>query len=482
MTQMSDDYANLAALLSQVVTATADFHSGLSERPVGARQWDKVSDIELPGQGVGGAEALREFLIRHGADLSGSVGPRYLGYVTGGTTPAAMAGDWLAAAIDQNAASPGDSSVVAVTVQTLDWLKQLFNLPSDAFDGAFTTGATGANFASLLIAREWAGEQVGYNIAQRGLAGAPPIAIYSACPHSSFIKVTRYLGLGEQSIRPVARLGDTEAMDPAALEKMLASAPPEEQKIVCASAGTVTTNAFDDLVAISSISKRHNAWLHVDGAFGLFARIVPELAYRTSGIERADSITVDAHKWLNVPYDSGFYFTRRIDLIERATGALPAYLDVEGKGLPHYVNRALESSQRFRALPVWMTLAAYGAAGVRDIVRRNCDQAQTLAKWIEASPDFELLAPTTLNVVCFRALPVTETSDADAGANIDIDSWNHQFLKTLNETGDVFMTPGAYGGKTGIRAAFSNWTTAKEDLDRVTKAMHNATQMMAKPQ
>ncbi|HAJ20122.1 MAG TPA: aspartate aminotransferase family protein, partial [Rhodospirillaceae bacterium] len=164
MTRMSDDYANLTALLSQVVAATGDFHKSLPERPVGARNWDTVSDIELPAQGMGGSDALREFLTRHGANLSGSVGPRFLGYVIGGTTPAAMAGDWLAAAVDQNAASPGDSTAVAVTVQTLEWLKQLFNLPVDAFDGAFTTGATGANFASLLIAREWAGEQDGYDI------------------------------------------------------------------------------------------------------------------------------------------------------------------------------------------------------------------------------------------------------------------------------------------------------------------------------
>ena len=146
MTRISDDYANLTELLNQVVTATGDFHKNLSDRPVGARKWDMVSDIELPAQGVGGSEALREFLARHGANLSGSVGPRFLGYVTGGTTPAAMAGDWLAAAVDQNAASPGDSVAVAVAVQTLDWLKQLFNLPIDAFDGGLYDGGHGRKF------------------------------------------------------------------------------------------------------------------------------------------------------------------------------------------------------------------------------------------------------------------------------------------------------------------------------------------------
>lgn len=463
---MHDDQLNLGDLLRDVLSATTAFHEDLQQRPVAARNRDGGAVTDLPGRGIGGRAALQEFVDRHGRDLSGSIGPRYFGFVTGGATPASIAGDWLAAAVDQNVASPGDSVAVAITVQTLNWLKQLFNLPADSYDGAFTTGATGANFACLLAAREWAGEQAGFDIAQKGLAGGPPIAIYSACPHASFIKVARFSGIGQDAIRPVTRIGDTEAMDPNALEEALAAAPSGEQKIVCASAGTVTTTAFDDLVSIGSICRRHGAWLHVDGAFGLFARTVPELADRTSGVELADSITVDGHKWLNVPYDSGFYFTRRVDLIERAAGGLPAYLDVEGDGLPHYINRVLEGSQRFRALPVWMTLCAYGADGVREIVRRNVAQATALAAFIKESPAFELLAPATLNVVCFRGLPPESVDDADG--------WNKALLTRLNLDGAAFMTPGAYGGKTGIRAAFSNWMTSDADLDQTIAALQTA--------
>ncbi len=463
---MRDDYQNLSDLLQDVVSATEAFHGALPERPVAARKRTGGPSTDLPGHGIGGKAALREFLDQFGGDLSGSVGSRYFGFVTGGATPASIAGDWLAGAVDQNVASPGDSVAVAITVQALNWLKQLFNLPEASYDGAFTTGATGANFACLLAAREWAGEKAGYDIARKGLAGGPPIAIYSACPHASFVKVARFSGLGEDSIHAIARIGNTEEMDPNALEAALASAPADQQKIVCASAGTVTTTAFDDLVSIGSICRRYGAWLHVDGAFGLFARTVPELAGRTSGIEMADSITVDGHKWLNVPYDSGFYFTRRVDLIERAAGGLPAYLDVESDGLPHYINRVLEGSQRFRALPVWMTLCAYGADGVRETVRANVDQAAKLAAFLRDSPQFELLSPTTLNVVCFRGLPPDGVENADA--------WNKLLLAELNAGGTAFMTPGAYGGKGGIRAAFSNWQTRDEDLDQTIVALQTA--------
>lgn len=466
---MHDDAAMLNHLLADATAFADGFQSGLSDRPAAApaEALNVPPDEGIPSVGIGARAALRAFSAHYASGLSGSAGSRYLGFVTGGSTPAALAGDWVAAAADQNVASPGDSVAVALTARTLDWLKQLFALPSDRFDGAFTTGATGANFACLIAAREWAGERAGYDIARKGLAGGPPIAIYSACPHASFVKVARFTGLGEDAIRPVGRIGETEEMDPDALEAALAAAPSDEQKIVCASAGTVTTTAFDDLVAIASICRRYEAWLHVDGAFGLFARTVPELAGRTTGIEHADSITVDGHKWLNVPYDCGFYFTRRVDLVERAAGALPAYLDVESGGMPHYINRVLEGSQRFRALPVWMTLMAYGAEGVRRVVRENVRLARRLADWIEESATYELLAPTTLNVVCFRAVP---PDDVDGAA------FNTERLQTLNETGETFLTPGAYAGKTGFRAAFSNWRTTDEDLDRIVRALQTVAQ------
>jgi len=460
----------LGALLQTVTEASAGFLSEIDTRATASNVVDLQEDSfgpAIPEVGIGAIEALNHAITNFLPHMSGSAGPRYLGFVTGGATPAAVAGDWLSAVVDQNVASPGDSISVAVTVQVMEWLKDLFQLPQDQFDGAFTTGATGANFACLLAAREWAGEQAGYDIAKSGLRGGPEIQIFSACPHASFVKTARFTGIGEDAIVPIGRVGTSEAMDPAALDDALSDADESIQKIVCASAGTVTGNAFDDFNAIAEICKRHHAWLHIDGAFGLFAKTLPELAHFCDGIEHADSITVDGHKWLNVPYDSGFYFTKRVDLVERAAGGLPAYLDVDGGGKPHYINRTLEGSQRFRALPAWMTLAAYGKEGVQRIVRDNVHQAALLADWIEKSETFELLCPTSLNVVCFRGIP------PEAEANT-ADAWNGRLLNAINATGEVFMTPGAYGGKAGIRAAFSNWRTQNSDLDRITKAMQTA--------
>ncbi len=468
------DQSEEIALLKSAADAAATFLGGLNERPAASPVLDLPPNPfgdQAPADGIGAAEALSHVVTEFFPHMSGSAGPRFLGFVTGGATPAAVAGDWLAAAADQNVASPGDSIAVAVSVQAMAWLKDLFGLPADAFDGAFTTGATGANFACLLAAREWAGERVGYDIAQKGLRGGPEIRIFSACPHASFIKTVRFTGLGEDAIIPVARIGTTEEMDADALNAALSGVGSDVQKIVCASIGTVTGNAFDEIGTIADICRQHGAWLHVDAAFGLFARTVPELAALCDGIEQADSITVDGHKWLNVPYDCGFYFTKRIDLVERAAGGLPAYLDVESGGLPQYINRSLEGSQRFRALPTWMTLAAYGKEGVRSIVRANVAQAALLAGWIDAAPEFELLCPTVLNVVCFRGLPPEDGSVA-------ADEWNRKLLQAINATGEVFMTPGAYGGKMGIRAAFSNWRTGERDLDRVTKAMQTASDIL----
>lgn len=464
---MHADHANLADLLAQARDMVLAFHEGIAERPAGYFQDISMPDGEPPEDGLGALAALDAFHARHLHRHAASAGPRYLGFVTGGSTPAALAADWLVAGLDQNTASPGDSAAVPLSEQAYLWLRSLFGLP-ETFDGAFTTGATGANFMCLLAAREWAGEGAGIDIARQGLSAGPEIAVYSACPHASFVKVARFSGIGSDAIRPVDRLGVSEAMDTAALEAALGAAPAAQRKIVCASAGTVTGNAFDDLEAVAAICRKYDAWLHVDGAFGLFAGAVPELAHLTAGVERADSITCDGHKWLNVPYDCGFYFTKRIDLIERAAGALPAYLDVDGGGFPHYLNRALEGSQRYRALPVWMTLMAYGAAGVRQIVRDNCGQAARLGRWIEASDRFELLTPVILNVVCFRARPPAE---------LDADVFNGDLLDALNAAGEVFMTPGAYEGKGGIRAAFSNWMTREEDVVRIMAALDDSYDM-----
>jgi glutamate/tyrosine decarboxylase-like PLP-dependent enzyme len=460
---MAEDHARLATTLEKVATLASEFHSGLAQRPVAARYDADPWQDRLDESGQGAEAAIDAFAGRIMPHLSGSVGPRYLGFVTGGVTPAALAGDWLAAAVDQNLAMPGDSIATQVSLQALGWVLDLFGLPRREFDGCFTTGATASNFLSLVVARQWAGEADGVSPADTGCEGASTLKVFSATPHASFIKVMGLTGLGRDRVRAIATLPGREAMDPADLDWLLATAGPGP-KMVVASAGTVSTTDFDDLARVAEICRTHGAWLHVDGAFGIFTRCVPSLAHLAAGLELADSITGDAHKWFNVPYDSGFFLTRRIDLLERACGVEAAYLQ-SGGSEPRFIGRGLECSQRFRALPLWLTLKAYGRKGAAAVVESCCAHAGALGEWIGGTPEFELLAPVNLNVVIFCAV-APEGRDAAA--------FNKALLARLNAGGKAFMTPGEFAGRKGIRAAFTNWMTDKGDVSLVTEALREA--------
>lgn len=433
------------------------FLEGLDARPAGAAN-RAAPGLGLAETGVGLAAALNEFAARIEGGLSASAGPRYLGYVTGGATPAALAGDWLAAAVDQNVGMPGCSVASALTAETIGGLLDLFGLAGQGFDGTFTSGATAANLLGLLAARQALAEAAGVDVTAKGLAAAPPIKVFSACPHASTLKAVGVAGLGRDNIVAVGRLPASEAMDPAALQTALA-ADDGTAAIVVASAGTVSGTDFDDLVAVSEIARRFGAWLHVDGAFGIYGRLLEDLAPLVRGLELADSITADGHKWLNVPYDCGFFFTRHMDVLERALAVPAAYLQTNDAA-PRYIDRGLESSQRFRALPVWMTLRAMGRAGIADMVAGNCRQASTLGQWLAAADGFDLLKPVGLNVVLFAA----------AGG----DRASRKLLQVANATGKLFVTPGTWQGRFAIRAAFSNWRTTDADLDIITDALRGA--------
>lgn len=457
-TAMRQDHAEFGALLQQVCDVAATFHEGIAERIV-TTDLSTAGDMTdaLPDTGDGAGTALKRFAKEIEPHLSGSVGPRYLAFVTGGATPAAIAGDWLAAACDNSASMAAGSIANRVTRQTLDWMLQLFDLPGDTFDGCFTSGATASNLLGILTAREFCGATLGIDVAANGAMALPAIPVLSACPHASMIKALSIAGFGRECVIPIDRVPGTEAMDPDALARALGglgSGP----KIVVASAGTVTGTDFDDLNAIADLCAANGAWLHVDGAFGIFARCLPERVDWTKGLERADSITGDSHKWLNVPYDSGFFFTRHLALLERVCSLGAAYL-VTDEADPAYMLRGIESSQRFRALPAWMTLAAYGREGVAEVAQNNCGQATRLGAWLEGSADWELMKPVKLNVIVFRSAKTDDQSVA---------------LAALNATGKVFASPGAWDGVPGIRICFSNWMTTDEDVAIVEEALEAA--------
>jgi glutamate/tyrosine decarboxylase-like PLP-dependent enzyme len=337
----------------------------------------------LPDDGSGTLAAVRQLLEEGTTAHVRSGGPRFFHWVIGGSTPAALAADWFAVLIDQNAGS-WDMSPVAAQLEELSlaWLQDLFGLPP-AWGGVLTTGATTANFAALAAARQWWGEQQRVDVATDGLARLPPIPVLSSgFVHASSLKALAMLGIGSKHVT-YCIADETGRLDLDGLErelKRLGGAP----AIVIATAGEVNAGQFDPIADMGRLARANNAWLHVDGAFGLFARTSPRTAKLADGVDRADSVISDGHKWLNVPHDCGFAFVRDPILLTKVFSASASYLDEEV-----YAFRAPDLSRRARSLAVWATLAAYGRNGYRAIVERCLDNAAHVARAVEVADEFD---------------------------------------------------------------------------------------------
>lgn len=453
---MFDDLEKLGRILVETGDLAHGFVQGADDMDVTCRDFSAFDPSRpLSGQGSGTLDALRAAKEEILPLLAASIGPRYLGFVTGGTTPAALAGDWLASAIDQNATGPEGSVNAAVEEQVINWLCDLGGLPSDRFDGVLTTGATVSNLLGLVAGRQWCGERVGVNVDADGAGVLSDLEVFAATPHASMVKDLSITGIGRNSFTKVATLPGTEETDLDDLRAKLKTSD-ARGKIVIASAGTVNATDFDDLTAIADLCAAYGAWLHVDAAFGLFAALDDRRAHFLAGIDRADSITSDGHKWLNVPYDCGIFLTRHISVLETCCRAFAPYLATKAEG-NSYINRGVENSRRFRALPLWMAMKAYGRDGFAAIIRANCDQAADLGAWVRTHEKLELLSEPKLNVTMFTSL--------------GDDDQNRALLEKINATGKLFMTPTIYNGRFGFRAAFSNWRTQDHDLAIIKQAI-----------
>ncbi|MEU4083473.1 pyridoxal phosphate-dependent decarboxylase family protein [Streptomyces aureus] len=453
---LSDDLARLPELLQAARDFAVQEMGGLDRRPVAGPAKAPAPD-PLPEEGAGAEEALARFAGRWAPGFSGSAGPRYLGFVTGGATPAALTGDWLTGAYDQNVSGAAGSSASALEHETLGWLRELFGLGAE-HHGAFVSGATASNTVGLAIAREWLGERLGVSVSDDGVGALGPVDVLSGSPHSSVAKALSVLGLGRGSLRRVPVLpGNREAVDVERLDAAL-GALGGRPAVVVANAGTVNTVDFDDLRAVAALRERHDFWLHVDAAFGGFAALSPAFSSLVAGLDEADSVCVDLHKWLNVPYDAAVQFTRRQDLQVRVFHNASPYLGLPGAD-PDFLHLTPENSRRLRALPAWFSLAAYGRAGHREIVERNVALARRLGERISRAPWLRLLAPVRLNVVCFTL------------ADDPTERRVHALADAVAASGEAFLTPTCYDGTHGLRAAFSNWRTSEADTDRVFAAV-----------
>jgi glutamate/tyrosine decarboxylase-like PLP-dependent enzyme len=413
---------------------------------------------ELPQQGDGALTAVAELGRLARETGTRSSGPRFFHFVIGGTTPAALAADWLASATDQNAsawiASPLGTRLEQVA---LDWLRQLFRLP-EGFGGVLVTGGTMANFTCLAAAREWCAEGAGFDAAEQGLSGGPQIPVLtSGYVHASAMKSLALLGIGRDNVHKLSR--DARGrLDLEALADRLAALD-GGPAIVIANAGEVNAGDFDPIADMADLAERHGAWLHVDGAFGLFARVSPRSEHLTAGTERAGSVSSDGHKWLNVPHDCGFAFIREDRWRRGAFSEQADYLPPLDSPRPVFAYQAPEGSRRARAFAVWATLRAYGADGYRAMVERHLDVTAHLVERIDSEPHFERLAEAPLNIVCFRWRPPGVSGEDE------LDDLNRRLGEALLDDGRVFAGTTLFEGRVAFRPAIVNWQTRAEDVD-----------------
>ncbi|MEE6262176.1 pyridoxal phosphate-dependent decarboxylase family protein [Plantactinospora sonchi] len=482
------------AALRRVYEAARPYLDSLADRPVydpdtaallaelsgGPGVSPRPSDGGLPEHGDG-ADAVTERLLRIGtAAATHSAGPRFFHFVIGGVTPAALAADWTAALLDQNAAFRASSPLAAELERiALRWLRQLFGLP-EVYGATLVPSATFANFTSLAVATHWWAEQHDVDVAADGLAALPRMPVLSGgYVHASARKALQMLGHGRDTVEVYAadRVGRA---DLPAIERRLAelSGP----AVLIGNAGEVNAGDFDRIAVLADLAERYGAWLHVDGAFGLFAAVSPRTAGLVEGIDRADSIAGDAHKWLNVPYESGFAFLREPTRLP-ATFGMPGTAYLPGPGSPlgsgpgaarpgsarsvqpplpdgpvDYALYGPESSRRARAMPIWATLAAYGRDGHRLMVERQLDLAQRLARLVDEAPDLERLAEVPLCIVCFRAAPRHVPAD-------ELDELNRRLGAALLDDGRVYVGTTVYDGRVALRPAIVNWRTTEADID-----------------
>lgn len=390
--------------------------------------------------------------------LLGTQSPRFFGFVIGGSHPVALAADWLTSTWDQNAAIYAASPAAAVVERVAaGWLLDIVRLPPESSVGFVTSGQM-ATWTCLAAARHHVLANVGWDVERDGLHEAPPVhVLVGEERHGTVDRALRFLGLGSDRALEVAADGQGR-MRPdqlaAALERV------EGPTILVAEAGNVNSGAFDPLGDVVAAAHRHGAWVHIDGAFGLWARASDRCRHLTDGADRADSWSVDVHKWLNVPYDSGLAITRHPAAHQAALGHTAAYLIPDADSRHDAINWNPEHSRRARGFAIWAALRALGRRGVADLVDRLCDRAVQFADALSAVDGVEVLNDVVLNQVLVR---FTGADDADAHTRAVIDRIQHD--------GTCWMSGTTWQGKAAMRVSVSNWATSPSDVDRSVEAI-----------
>jgi glutamate/tyrosine decarboxylase-like PLP-dependent enzyme len=451
---------DLSELLKRTAERVADYRHSVGERPVAPpvdlERLREALGGPLPAQGADPDAVIEQLALAVEPSLTASVGPRYYGFVVGGALDAATCADILATGWDQMAFNATSSPVAALVEDVVGvWLKEALGLPADASFG-ITTGAQGGNTVALAAARHRVLADAGWNVEARGLMGAPAIRVVAGEErHATVDRALRLLGMGADAVQPVAADANG-AIDPEALGRALRDGGTDSPTIVCAQAGNVNTGACDDVAACSALARSHGAWLHVDGAFGMWAAASPSTRSLVDGIDGADSWAVDGHKWLNVPYDTGFVFCADRGANTASMSYTASYLEGQGGDIQWPSDFVPESSRRARGFASWAALRELGRDGLAELIDRCCAHARRFGERLAAIDGVEIGNEIVLNQVL---------------ASFGSDDRTDALIAAVQRDGTCWMGGTTWRGRRYMRISVSNWTTTAEDVDRSVTAI-----------
>src|SRR4051794_38914545 len=480
--QPEDPMPDRRTLLRQTADLAADFLEGVGTRRVAATasHEDLLATMggSVPDRGEAPGEVVSELARIADPGLIASAGPRYFGFVIGGSLPGALAADWLTSAWDQNAGlyAIGPSASVAEEVAGA-WLIDLFGLPEGSSVG-FSTGATMASFTALAAGRHRGLERAGWNVEEDGLQGAPEIAVVVGAEAHVTIHVSlQMLGLGRNRVHRV-EADDQGRMRPERLRAVLAELG-DRPVLVCAQSGNVNTGGFDPLPEIVPLVRAlPNAWLHVDGAFGLWAATSPSLRHLAAGLDGADSWTTDAHKWLNVPYDSGIAIVRDAAAHHAAmTLGAAYYVETAGVERDPY-NWVAESSRRARGFAIYAALRELGRDGLAGMIDRGCAIARRMADGLREAPGVTILNDVVLNQVLVRFAPPSSDGATEADPAM-VDAFTRDVIAAVQADGTCWLGGTTWHGMAAMRISVSNWSTTDHDADLSVAAIRRCADHVA---
>jgi aromatic-L-amino-acid decarboxylase len=466
-----ESWEAMRALGHRMVDEMMEYLERVRERPA----WQPIPDSAkaaldrpLPREPEGAERAYADFVTHVLPYPLGNIHPRFWGWVIGTGTPLGALAEMLGAVMNPNVGG-GDHAANYVERQVVEWCREIFGFPRGA-SGVLVSGGSMANLVGLAVARN---EGAGYDVRELGVAAAAaPLTLYGSVEmHSSIQKAVELMGLGNAALKLVPVNAGFE-IDTAALDRMLAADRAAGYRPFCVigNAGTVNTGAIDDLSRLADICARERLWFHVDGAFGSLAVLDPELAPRLAGMERADSLAFDLHKWMYIPYEAGCTLVRRGAAHRDTFSLTPGYLAHAERGAAAgdlwFSEYGIQLSRGFRALKVWMSFKEHGLDRYGRLIRQNVEQARHLERLVREAPDLELLAPVPLNIVCLRYVGATRGDTA-------LDALNQELLMRLQERGIAVPSAATLNGRFAIRVAITNHRSRRDDFDLLVREVRS---------